>query len=165
MPDMFDKLGDLLNEALESGTINQIKQDSSAQAENIQDRDTSSTNCDKSGLFSFKESENSQKNAKKRIKIPIFSRTITAEVIKMHKYTINMHIPPDIQQALTTLDIVYPYNLHQLNKQYRKQLKLHHPDKKNTIQNQEDVIKIRQLSIDDITGAYKLLKDYLDKIK
>ena len=58
MPDMYDKLGDLLNEAIESGKINN---ETSAQAENIQDRDTSNSNesniqnCDKSGLFYFNQ--------------------------------------------------------------------------------------------------------------
>lgn len=159
---MYDKLGDLLNEALESGKIPENKTDNHTNSEYNQDRDTSSENCDKSGLFSF--NKNFQKNTKKtekKVKIPENKPENTAEIIKMHKYTENMHIPPYIQQALTTLDIVYPFNSFQLNKQYRKMLKLYHPDSKNTIQKQDNVLNNRQLTIDEITGAYKILKEFL----
>ena len=69
MPDMYDKLGDLLNEALESGEIPNQKpaqadtvQADVAQADDLEDRNNhnenhndvnNDENCDKSGLFSF----------------------------------------------------------------------------------------------------------------
>lgn len=160
---MYEKLGDLLNETLESGKIPEVIQEEPAKSDINKDRDTSSSDCDKSGLFSF--NSKSYKKERKKVKIPENTTENTAEVTKMHKYTEIMHIPLVIQQALSTLDIAYPYNTLQLNKAYRKQLKLHHPDKKITIQNQETVLNNRQLSIDEITEAYKLLKDYLNSVK
>ena len=84
MPDMYDKLGDLLNDALESGKIPKKDQN----------------NVD-SGLFSFKNhkadikqkpetAENTKTNGKYRAKIPEEEQKPTAQVIKMHNfYTIS----------------------------------------------------------------------------
>lgn len=101
---------------------------------------------------------NTGSNTAKRIKIPKNEQKATGEVIKMHKYTQIMHITPEIQQALTTLDIVYPFTTIQLKRQYHKLLKQHHPDSKTTIQNSNTVNNFRQYSIDDIKQAYDLLR-------
>lgn len=160
MPDMYDKLGDLLNEALESGKINS---ESSAKAENIQDRDTSSENCDKSGLFYFNQSSLLGKKRKRIVKIPENEAVQTAEIIKLHKYTEIMHIPPEVQTALITLDIAYPYTWQSIKQRYRLLLKQNHPDMQNTIQNSEYVLNNRQLDIDDITSAFNTLKSFFGK--
>ena len=157
---MYDKLGDLLNDVLESGRIPEAKQEDKQDNNVKNDRNSSNIQKDDSGHFSF-----NQNNVKNNVKIPKKEENQTAEVIRMHKYTKIMHIPPEIQQALTTLDIAYPYNTIQLNKQYHKILKLHHPDKKNTIQNSDNVKNIRQLTIDEIKAAYYTLIEYLNKQK
>lgn len=169
MSDMYDKLGDLLNEALETGIIEtESKFNSSAQAENIQDRDTSSENCDKSGLFSFRTTlniKNKSKNKKRVIRIPkISDRSVNnGEIIKMYKYTENMHISPEVQKALATLDIVYPYTWIKIKHKYRLLLKQAHPDIKNTIQNPDNVQKSRPLSIDEIKESYEILRKFFGK--
>ncbi len=160
MPDMYDKLGDLLNEALESGKINN---ESSAEAENIQDRDTSSENCDKSGLFYFNHTTFSGTKRKKVVKIQKNEHKQTAEIIKMHKYTKIMHIPPGVQHALTILDIAYPYTWQNIKRKYRLLLKENHPDIKNTIQTSKDVLNNRQLSIDEIKISFEILRKYYNK--
>lgn len=160
MPDMYDKLGDLLNEALESGEINN---ESSAKAENIQDRDTSSENCDKSGLFYFNQSSLLGKKRKRIVKIPENEAVQTAEIIKLYKYTEIMHIPPEVQTALNTLDIAYPYTWQNIKQKYRLLLKCNHPDTQNTIQNSQYVLNNRQLDINDIISAFNTLKSFFDK--
>ena len=68
-----------------------------------------------------------------------------------------MQFPPIIQQALTTLDIAYPFTSKDIKKQYRKLLKEIHPDTKNTIQSSQDVENNGQKTVDEITEAYKML--------
>ena len=151
MPDMYDKLGEMLNEALESGKIPQNEKD---------DQVDSHENAEESGYFSFKEKQKSTVNNKTRaekLKNNEKSAVSTGEVIKMHKYTYNMQFPPHIQKALSTLDIVYPFKQKDITKQYHKLLKENHPDTKKTIQSSQDVENNRQKSIDEITEAYKLL--------
>ena len=150
MPDMYDKLGDLLNEALESGSI--LEQKSAKTDFNLQDRDTSDKNRDKSGLFYLKKEKITSKK----------EEIATGQVVKMYKYAKNIQFPPEIQNALTTLDIVYLNNFQQIKKQYRKLLKIYHPDSKNTIQNTQNVHFYKQYTIDDIKSAYNLLSTYFN---
>lgn len=161
MPDMYDKLGDLLNDALESGKIPKKDQN----------------NVD-SGLFSSKNhkadikqkpetAENTKTNGKYRAKIPEEEQKPTAQVIKMHNYATFIQFPLYIQKALATLDIVYPFTADKLKKQYHQLLKEIHPDTKNTIQSKEDVLNNRQYTqnkttIDDIKAAYNSICSYFN---
>lgn len=132
---IYDKLGDLLNDALEKGEIPKEK-----------------PRKDKSQVF-FNGNE-----IPKQVQNDEFTN-------KMHKYTENMYIPPHIQQALSTLDIVYPTNWNQIKKQYRKLLKQYHPDTKNiknTIQNSQNVQNFRHLTVQDIQNAYEILDSYFN---
>ena len=151
---MYDKLGEMLNEVLESGKIPHSEQ------QNINDQDTENKKAADSGHFSFKNDkktvENDRKSAKKASKKDI----PTGEVIKLHKYTYNMQFPPYIQKALSTLDIVYPFTQKDITKQYHKLLKQNHPDTKITIQYSQDVQNNRQLTIDDIKNNYQILCDF-----
>ena len=151
MPDMYDKLGEMLNEVLESGKIPH------SEKQNINDQDTESEKAADSGHFSFKNDEKPVENDKKSAKIARKKVIPTGEVIKLHKYTYNMQFPPHIQKALGTLDIAYPFTQKDISRQYHKLLKENHPDTQNTIQTSQDVQNIRQKSIDDITQAYKIL--------
>lgn len=166
MPDMYEKLGDLLNEALESGSI---KQEKSASAEKIQDRDTSNSdesniqNCDKSGLFYYQNSTFPGKKRKIILKVPQNNKKLQAEIINMYKYTKIMHITPEIQKALTTLDIAYPCTWNDIKHRYKTLLKENHPDTQNTTQNSKCVLNNRQLTIDEIRYNYKILENFFKK--
>ncbi len=158
MPDMYDKLGEMLNDALESGKIPQ---------ENQNDQVTSDEKIEESGHFSFNKSEKSTVNNKKsaeRTNNRHFNTAgrsnPTGEVIKLHKYTYNMQFPPHIQKALGTLDIAYPFTTKDIKKQYHKLLKENHPDTQNTIQTSQEVENNRQKTIDEITDSYKILCDF-----
>ena len=148
MPDMYDKLGEMLNEALESGKIPQNEKN---------DQVNSHENVEESGHFSFNKSEKSSVNNKKSAKNASKTAFATGEVIKLHKYTYNMQFPPHIQLALGTLDIAYPFRQKDIKKQYHKLLKENHPDTQNTIQTAQSVVNNRQKTIDEITEAYKIL--------
>lgn len=167
MPDMYDKLGDMLNEALESGKIPTDRhceaEGQSKPSENQNDQIDSHENAEETGHFSFKESQKTTVNNKTRsekAQKDKKSAISTGEVIKLHKYTYNMQFPSHIQKALGTLDVVYPFTIKDITKQYHKLLKENHPDTQKTIQTSQNVENIRQKSIDEITEAYKILSDF-----
>ena len=148
MPDMYEKLGDMLNEALESGEIPQNEKEPDETETSIPEHSEGGETTVETG--SLKKTINSGKKQQ----IP------TGEVIKLHKYTYNMQFPPQIQAALTTLDIVYPFTEKDVSAAYHKKLKETHPDTKNTIQPSESVQNIRQITVDDIRNSYRILCDF-----
>lgn len=144
---MYDKLGELLNEALENEEIPQKKPHKPV-IEDIKPEEIK---------------ENQTVNRKIDEKIHISSQKAhipTGEVIKMHKYTENMHIPPEICAALGTLHLVYPTDLKTIKKQYHKLLKQIHPDTKTTIQTSESVQKTAQEQITELKCAFSVLKSW-----
>ena len=152
MPDMYDKLGEMLNEALESGEIPQDNKHESEEESVVEPVETTDSSSD-----FIKNTQKSTENNKKSAKNNSKTAFATGEVIKLHKYTYNMQFPSHIQKALSTLDIVYPFTQKDITKQYHKLLKENHPDTQNTIHTSQDVENSRQKTIDDITEAYKIL--------
>ena len=155
MPDMYDKLGEMLNEALESGKIPQDNKHESEEESVVEPVETTDSSSD-----FIKNTQKSTENNKKSAKNNSKTAFATGEVIKLHKYTYNMQFPPHIQKALSTLDIVYSFTQKDITKQYHKLLKENHPDTQNTIHSSQDVENSRQKTIDDITEAYKILCQY-----
>ena len=154
MPDMYDKLGKMLNEALESGKIptpRHCEAEGRSNPHKNQNDQITEEKTQKSGHFSFNEADILEKEA-----IP------TGEVIKLHKYTYNIQFSPQIQNALTTLDVVYPFTTKDITTAYHKKLKEIHPDTKNTIQTSKDVQNIRQYTVDEIKESYKILCNFFD---
>ena len=179
MPDMYDKLGEMLNEALESGKIPASRpyevEDSGkiTETENdqtINDQTIGEEKHEESGRFSLKNTEKSKEkeqnshksteNIRNTSKKSSKKGFATGEVIKLHKYTYNMRFPPHIQKVLDTLDIAYPFTHKDIAKQYRYLLKQNHPDTKKTIHHSHDVKNNRQKTIDEITEAYKTLCEF-----
>lgn len=163
MPDMYDKLGDMLNDVLESGKIpadnhSEVETENrNKPIENQNDQSIPDDKSEESGHFSFNQNKKTTVNNKKSSKKDSKNAFATGEVIKLHKYTYNMQFPPHIQKALGTLDIAYPFTQKDITKQYHKLLKENHPDTQNTIRTSQDVENSRQKTIDDITEAYKIL--------
>ena len=151
---MYDKLGEMLNEVLESGEIpkNTTKAEEEPLVEPVETTGFSSA--------FFNTSQKSTENTKKSVKNTSKTAFATGQVIKMHKYTYNMQFPLHVQKALTTLDIAYPFTQKDISRQYHKLLKQNHPDTQNTIQASQVVQNIRQHTIDEITEAYKILCDF-----
>lgn len=154
--DMYDKLGNLLKNAIFEGNIG-------TDSENQDDIDDNPSEKADSAIDDIKTEV---KNTKKVV-IPDNSDTpIKGEVINMHKYTDFMQFPEEIKTALYTLDIVYPVTIKQIKKQYHKKLKELHPDKntgkitKITRQESKNVYKTVQLSINILQYYYKILLAY-----
>ena len=163
MPDMYDKLGNMLNDVLESGKIpvdnhSEVETENRNKTiENQNDQSIPDDKSEKSGHFSFNQNKETIVNNKKSSKKYSKNAFATGEVIKLHKYAYNMQFPLYIQQALTTLDIAYPFAILDIKKQYRKLLKENHPDTKKTIQTSQNVKNNRQVAVGEITEAYKIL--------
>lgn len=167
MSEMYENLGDLLNQAIKDESL--LKKDN--KTENIK-HDSAINNIPntKTDSDDFSPYEKTAKSTKNKIKPDDFlknSSISTGKIIKLHKYTDFMQFPVDIQNALTTLDIAYPFSIESIKKQYRNLIKKYHPDTVKTenkqeiaIQISENVYKTRQLSINELTSAYKLLIDY-----
>ncbi len=166
MPDMYDKLGDMLNDVLESGKIpadnhSEVKAENrSKPIENQNDQSIPDDKSEESGHFSFNQNKKTTVNNRKSAKKDSKNAFVTGEVIKLHKYAYNMQFPLHIQQALTTLDIAYPFQKKDITKKYHKLLKQNHPDTQKTIQNSENVQNIRHYTVDEITEVYKILCDF-----
>ncbi len=157
MPDMYDKLGEMLNEALESGKIPQDNKHESEEESVVEPVETNDSSSDFINNTQ-KSTENNKKSAKNNSK----KAFATGQVIKLHKYTYNMQFPPHIQKALSTLDIVYPFTQKDITKQYHKLLKENHPDTKNTIQTSQSEHNIRHKTIDELTESYKILCNFFE---
>ena len=159
MPDMYDKLGEMLNEALESGKIPQNKEPEDTEntpPEHVEGGETTAY----SGSFILNDKSKSRETSKKSLKSEKKHQIPTGEVIKMHKYTYNMQYPPQIQSALATLDIVYPFTVKDITASYHKKLKEVHPDTQSTIQTSKSVQNNRRLTIDEIRQSYQILCDF-----
>lgn len=160
MPDMYSKLGDLLNEALEKGEIPSKKVDESNVSEQTI-RQTDEKQQSQQETVTDNQNTGGENTGKIKRKVQFFRKKADipqGEVIKMHKYANNMHISPEVSAALGTLYLVYPTTWKVVQKQYHKLLKQVHPDTKTTIQTSNIVQNIEQLQT-----AYKILKDFFGK--
>lgn len=162
MSDYYSKLGNILSEALENGQIPKNEEKNQKKASETQEfleKDKKAPELNTENLKYVDKDEKIRKKLKKE-EIP------TGEVIKMHKYTNLMHIPQEILQILTTLDIAYPYTWKKITKRYYELLKKLHPDSagknKNTIHNFTDVDNFRHLTINQLQDMYKILDRYFN---
>lgn len=160
MSDMYDKLGDLLNDVLESGKIPQEKEDQKPKTEE------NTVKSSGPSFFSQNTNEKIKKLRKEKHNIhsghkteeipvgKVYKNTSfsTYEYKNMHKYTENLHIPKEVSESLDTLHLVSLEDWKTVKKAYHEALKNAHPDTKtegNTYYTVEQVIK-----------AYNTLKNY-----
>lgn len=158
---MYSNLADLLNKTLENGEI---------PSKLIEKNNDIKENEEKINLKNENLIKNKQKNLKKTFKILLKNKKTTQNNYTiLHKYTENIQFPMYIQNALTTLDIAYPFSKFQLKQKYRKLCKILHPDKndanniKITIQTSDYVYNSIQLDIKTINEAYSTLIQYFFK--
>ena len=158
---MYSNLADLLNKTLENGEI--PKEFVQKEEKTLEINEKNQKESEKNLI----ENQNSQEKSFK-IKIKNLKKKKSQEkhYTILHKYTENMQFPIHIQNALTTLDIAYPFSKFQLKQKYRKLCKKFHPDKNNvnnieiTIQTSDYVYNSIQLDIKTINEAYSTLIQY-----
>lgn len=167
MSDMYEKLGDLLNDVLESGKIpeNNEKKDQEIKKE--------AENASKTGPFSFNkekitEKTNQNKANTRRIKhntsfteeIPVGKVYKDAsfsdyEYSELHKYAEKMHIPKEVSDSLDTLHIVSLCDWKKIKKAYHQALKKAHPDTKEKMPGE-----VQHYTVEQVISAYNILKNY-----
>lgn len=154
MSDYYERLGNLLNETLESGKIPQKEAETE---EKIPNEEQNNTRKEENTAFTSQKSSFKFKlfSSKKENAAPV------GEVIKMHKYTQIMHISPEISKALSTLDIAYPCKWKDVSKKYHTLIKQVHPDNKNYSKNDENNEVGRQIS--ELKWAYNTLKNWFNQ--
>lgn len=147
MSDYFEKLGNLLNEALEKGEIpvSNNKDESVKTESETNTASNENTQQEQQKTFTFKT------NFFKR------KRTVaTAQIIKNNDYNYIPQLSPELQSAFNLLGLNYPCTWKEVNKKYHSLLKQTHPDTKKS----EQQITTQ---INDLQNAYQLLKKFYGK--
>lgn len=175
MNDMYEKLGELLNSAIENKEFPEIAaEESESKAEFYENESTKNDIHSKIEREQPVISEQCQPFSENNRKIRLSFLKKLSEKQKnkqtstiMHKNCINMHFPLEIQNALITLDIAYPISIKNIKRSYRNKLKSVHPDKVNpdnlpkiTIQTSYNVYNTIQLTPEILTKSYDLLINY-----
>lgn len=151
MPDsMYDKLGDLLNEALESGELPK-KENILFDSDDIlinKGCENSDSNQEDSTLFKFNQQFNNHYKIKNE-------KIQTGTIFK--REDLPKSYPPNIVKDLLFfgLNPSYLINLKHIKARYRELLKLNHPDKINNTNSEKNT----QLIIE----AYNRLSEYFSK--
>jgi len=137
---MYEKLGDLLKEALDN-------------PESIDSR-IKSGNDTIDNTPRHSESMEESRNTH-RVKFIFFHDKIpTGQVIKEKDYKEKPKVPQEVVNALYTLQVTAPVTWLKIKSQYRKLLKETHPDTGNVQQN---------ISIDKIKEAFEVIKKFYGK--
>lgn len=151
MSDYFEKLGNLLNEALEKGEIpaEEKKETVSEPAEETISKEQSQT----------KQTQEESAATEKVFRTHFFQRkkqTPTAQIIKNNEYTYNFQLSPELQAAFNLLGLIYPCTWKEVNRKYHTLLKQIHPDTKKSEQQSTT-------QINDLQDAYQKLKQFYKK--
>lgn len=154
MSDMYEKLGNLLNNVLETGEIPQDDITKDQNPVNYKD------NGENSDPFSFNTNDFQQNFREKYTsgtENPVGSviKEQDTHGINMHKYTKIMQIPCIVSKSLDTLHIVSIENLtlEDLRKQYHQILMENHPDTTNK--------KGILFTPEELKNAFDTVKNYL----
>ncbi len=153
---MYDKLGELLNEALNSGQIPQFETNKRDNPENADFLNSQKTNKTSKNSEKASENQDIQQNLAS-------NPEITGE--KLYKYADFIQFPYNIRQILGTLHIVYPFSWILLKQKLLQDIKLSHPDTKNTIQNSEGVQNFIHLDVNILISYYKELDRFFKEIE
>lgn len=152
MSDYFEKLGNLLNDVLETGELPSENTADTSTAEDVTNATFKNNTQDSKQSESFKTEKN-----RKRIFTFNRKKTSNAQIIRNNQYTINQQLTAEIQSAFNLLGLIFPCTWKQVNKQYHFLLKEIHPDTKKSEHQNTDT------QINDLQQAYNLLKQFYGK--
>lgn len=150
---MYDRLGDLLSSALESGKIPEQKNSGIPVEEN---RNNSASKKNTVPLSAQKIQAARLLNVKKgrRKGEIIHAENLTHDV---HSYRI---LPAPVSRAFEVLGIAPDAAEDDIRSAYRAKLKMFHPDSNSS---NETIQKIARLKTAEIIDSYKLITDWLKK--
>lgn len=161
MPDsMFDKLGDLLNEAIESGNF---FKDSKKAAENISIDNKNQKNSKDSSLNSKQKYTEQQKNKESQFNKYSFVYKSRQHNKKNHDCIVSKnkklikYAHPDIQKACTFVGVTDEMSYSQAKSLYHKKLLRFHPDKNS---DNEVIKKITREKTLELVKAWKIIEKW-----
>ncbi|HAH61201.1 MAG TPA: hypothetical protein DCL73_03805 [Treponema sp.] len=140
MGSMYDRLGDLLSSALESGEIPRKKSPGTSEHSSEEKQSAPVQNAGKIKAARIL-------SAKKKIR--------KGEVV--HAYRTQVSLPDSVVRAYTVLGIKTDATEEQIKNAYRTKLKIFHPDSNSS---NETVQKIARRKTAEIIEAYKILTDW-----
>lgn len=168
MSGLYDKLGDMLNEVLESGKIpdkdkfffNKENQNSELHEKACaNDTNASHGNNERSSdSFSFNKTDSI--NDKEKInfnKFTNFEQKTSDTIIRNYNYNNELQFPEEIKASMIALSINYPFTQVELRKQYHKLLKTFHPD---TVISENKKKPASTIDADFLLKNYNLLQSY-----
>lgn len=152
MPDLYEKLGDLLNDVLESGKI--PEENIISEAQKVDRKTENQSQTDSTGPFSFNQTTSSKTTYSNTnsTKSNTSQNIATGSIIRNYNYEQQIVYPPEIVNAAGFLGLNFPFTKEELRIKYHNLLKQNHPDKENGSN--------LNLSVQQITAAYDLLKSY-----
>jgi DnaJ-domain-containing protein 1 len=157
---MYDRLGDLLNETLEAGTVKFIRIDkagnisqagldevnafSDASGDSKNSNPSSATKETSSASQNARDSKNDDYHAKQQSK---------------KQYVIYKKITPEIERCYRLLDITVSASLEDIKKAYKEKLKYYHPDRHadNPV-----LLKVATDKTRQVVEAYKMLISFVN---
>lgn len=151
---MYDKLGELLNEALNSGQIPQFETNNINNPENTDLLNSQETNNFVKKSAKASENYNTKQN--------LASNPEKTDE-KLYKYADFMQFPYNTRQILSTLHIAYPFSWNLLKQKLLQDIKFSHPDTKNTIQNSKGVQNFKHLDVNTLISYYRELDGFFKK--
>ncbi|MFA6937518.1 MAG: J domain-containing protein [Treponema sp.] len=162
---MYDRLGDLLNETLESGGIKfvHIDKDGNISEKKVNlDDDASSKSKqenneakDKTKTESPKEKVNSEQKKNKSAE-----GSKTQETSSKHRRVIYKRLTPELERQYRLLGITVSATLEDVKKAYKEKLKYYHPDR------QGDNPILQKVATDktmQVVEAYKSITEFLTR--
>lgn len=151
---MYEKLGDLLKDALDNPTPRQDQ--SNEESRNTTPPRHNQPTKESTNPHSVCHSESNEESRNThRVKFLFLHNKIpTGQVIKEKDYKEKPKVPQEVINALYTLKVTSPVTWLKIKSQYRKLLKETHPDTGNVQQN---------ISIDKIKEAFEVIKKFYGK--
>ena len=150
---MYDRLGDLLSSALESGKIPEQK-NSGIPSEEEQNNSASKKNTAPRRAQKIQASRLLNVKKSRRKGEIIHAENLTHDV---HSYRI---LPAPVSRAYEVLGIANDASEDDIRSAYRAKLKMFHPDSNSS---NETIQKIARLKTAEIIDSYKMITDWLKK--
>ncbi len=144
---LYDRLGDLLSETLQSGHVNFIRLEEESDSDSP--KESEKPNKEKS-QSSFTKEDDPKNN---------FNFESSTKSQKKEKKVIYKKITPEISQAYRLLDITPSASLDDLKKAYKEKIKYYHPDK---YQNNPIMAKVATDKTRQVVEAFNLLSDFIN---
>jgi len=155
---MFDRLGEMISEVLESGVISEGSREDESEPHGFSSFDACTDGPHDQTVRKGRSApgQDTEPAGRHRIRIPKKKNTVrTGEIIRgTHRQT--EALPPEVENAFSLLHAVPEMTAEDIKRRYREELKKFHPDTGSTA-NSDGFARRRT---DIIINSYKILMDW-----